>query len=138
MTNKTNTFQKKQETKELRKSIRNEVKKFCNQKLSHDVFQHSVSISNRNIKEILNQPHKFFDKKNYAILELDKLFQKSIYLGKLNKQHIEDGFSSFLFKTTIENENSWIIVRKYDTTPQYCLYCISDSDALMQHLVKTL
>lgn len=98
MTNKTNTFQKKQETKDLRKSIRKEAKKFCNQ----------------------------------------KLFQKSIYLGKLNKQHIEDGFSSFLFKITIENENFWIIVRKYDTTPQYCLYCISDSDTLMQYLVKTL
>ncbi|MBR4917767.1 MAG: hypothetical protein IKZ52_00935 [Bacteroidales bacterium] len=138
MTNKNSTTQKKQKTKDLRKNIRKEAKKFCGQKILHAVFRHGVSISNRNIKEILNQPHKHFDKKNLAILELDKLFQQSIYLGSLKKQHPGDYFTSFLFKTTIENEDSWIIVRKYDTTPQYYLYCISDSDSLMQYIVKTL
>lgn len=85
MTNKNSTTQKKQKTKDLRKNIRKEAKKFCGQKILHAVFRHGVSISNRNIKEILNQPHKHFDKKKPGYIGTGQTFPTVHLFRKFEK-----------------------------------------------------
>jgi hypothetical protein len=96
-------------------------------------FPHSVTVSARNIKEILNQPHKHYREKNESVLHLDKLFEQSLYLGELDRRKGVD-FDSFLFQTTIGNECSWIIVRKYDRGKDYIIYSISDQSNLLTHI----
>ena len=102
----------------------------------NEKFNKTVKISNRNIKELTNQPHKHYNEKNEAILKIDELFRDSDYLGELTKEHPDDNFSSFLFETEIAAEKSWIIVRKYDTTSSYLIYSISDSEEIVNYVKK--
>jgi len=98
-------------------------------------FPHVVTISVRNIKEILNQPHKHYVEKNESLLGIKRLFENSKFFGKLVRREKED-FDSFLFGVWIANEPSWIIVRKYDRGGQCFIYSISDQASLLDHLEK--
>lgn len=100
----------------------------------NEKFNKKVVISNRNIKELTNQPHKHYNEKNEAILRIDELFRNSDYLGELKKEHSDDDFSSFLFETKIANEKSWIVVRKYDRGTDYLIYSISDQPSITNYL----
>ena len=127
---------------EERKAIatrRKELKKLASliigKQLINLEFRHSVYVTARNIKEILNQPHKHYAEKNEAVLQLETLFETSKYLGRLNRKEGDD-FSSFLFQTSIANSPSWLIIRKYDRSNEYCIYTISDQSSLLNYLEK--
>ena len=123
--------------KERRKQLRDKAKVlFRNVKMTNKDFNHEVVISVRNIKEILNQPHKNLNEKNEAILEIDKLFSSSTFKGELSKENETDGFTSYIFEIQIADSKSWIIVRKYDTTREFWIYSISDQEYLLKHLKK--
>lgn len=131
-----NRFGSIEQIRQRRKEIRKEAKKFADMDFFNEKFNKTVKISNRNIKELTNQPHKHYNEKNEAILKIDELFRDSDYLGKLTKEHPDDNFSSFLFETEIAAEKSWIIVRKYDTTSSYLIYSISDSEEIVNYVKK--
>ena len=96
-------------------------------------FPFPVTVSKRNIKEILNQPHKHYSEKNESILRLKSMFEESIYQGELTRRADED-FNSYLFETEIANEPSWFIIRKYDRGTEYLIYSISDQSELKSHI----
>ena len=103
--------------------------------MQHAVFPYIVTISIRNVKEILNQPHKHYVEKNESLLKIRNLFEDSKYHGELVRRAEED-LDSFLFETEIADEPSWIIVRKYDRGGQCFIYSISDQASLLDHLKK--
>ena len=96
-------------------------------------FPFPVTVSKRNIKEILNQPHKHYAEKNESILRLKSLFEESMYQGELTRRADED-FNSYLFQTEIAKEPSWFIIRKYDRGSDYLIYSISDQPDLKSHI----
>lgn len=98
-------------------------------------FPFPVTVSKRNIKEILNQPHKHYVEKNESILRLKSMFEESKFQGELTRRADED-FNSFLFETEIANEPSWFIVRKYDRGNDYLVYSISDQQELKSHIMS--
>ena len=118
-----------------RKELRKLASPIIGKQLYNKAFSHSVIVTAHNIKEILNQPHKHYTEKNEAVLQIESLFESSKYLGKLDRKK-GDHFSSFLFQTSIANDPSWFIVRKYDRGEEYCIYTISDQPNLLIHLEK--
>lgn len=98
-------------------------------------FPFPVTVSKRNIKEILNQPHKHYAEKNESILRLKSMFEESKFQGELTRRADED-FNSFLFETEIANDPSWFIVRKYDRGNDYLVYSISDQQELKSHIMS--
>ena len=116
-----------------RRRIKKEASLMAGLPMCHPAFPHVVTISVRNIKEILNQPHKHYIEKNESLLEIKCLFVNSKFFGKLVRREKED-FDSFLFEIWIANEPSWIIVRKYDRGGDCFIYSISDQSSLLDHL----
>ena len=71
----------------------------------------ALSLNVSGIKEWLNQPHKHYAEKNEALLQLPELLLNSEYLGAKpdpkGRDYIRNGH---IFKTTIAEEISWIII----------------------------
>lgn len=129
-------FVAKQIIKKRRTEIKEEAKKFKDVIFENKNFKNNVVLSNRNIKEILNQPHKHLYEKNESLLKIDEIYRESEYLGMLTKDKKTDNFDSYLFETTIANQKSWIIVRKYDLSKEYSIYSISDQKGLKKFIKK--
>ena len=100
------------ETKKRRKEIKEMAKALLvGQVLSHPYFPHDIYINVSGIKEWLNQPHKHYAEKNEALLQLQELLLKSEYLGTKTDPKGRDFIKTgHIFKTTIAQEASWIIV----------------------------
>ena len=84
-------------------------------------FPHKVTITERSIKEWLNQPHKYFDDKNKLLLKIQEVFQNSSYKGVSHFKEIP----AHIFEITLCGEKSWIVVREYPDG--FRLHSISDS-----------
>ena len=98
--------------RQRRKEIRDEAKRILIGKvLYHPYFPHDIYINVSGIKEWLNQPHKHYAEKNEALLQLPELLMASEYLGAKpdpkGRDFIRNGH---IFKTTIADEASWIII----------------------------
>jgi len=102
------------EIKQRRKEIREQAKTILiGQVLSHPYFPHDIYINMSGIKEWLNQPHKHYIEKNEALLSLPSLLNDSEYLGSVTDPKGRDYIiASHLFKATINEDSSWIIVNE--------------------------
>ena len=83
-----------------RKIIRAEARASLSSKSFYNAnFPHQVKITGAGIKEWLNQPHKHIREKNRELLNLEKLFNESKYLGPTidKKERIRHHVASFLF-----------------------------------------
>lgn len=84
-----------------------------------------IGFSNSGIKEAINQPHKHYDEKNKAIRNIVELLKNAQYV-----KYAEDVkarcFGFYYFKTTINDFDSFIVVKKnYDNTLRF--YSIVDN-----------
>lgn len=115
-----------------RKIIRAEARASLSSKSFYNAnFPHQVKITGAGIKEWLNQPHKHIREKNRELLNLEKLFNESKYLGPtIDKKEREDVACSHIFETIIANEKSWIIVHE-KKWGEYVIHSISDSDKVV-------
>lgn len=115
-----------------RKIIRAEARASLSSKSFYNAnFPHQVKITGAGIKEWLNQPHKHIREKNRELLNLEKLFNESKYLGPtIDKKEREDVACSHIFETIIANEKSWIIVHE-KKWGKYVIHSISDSDKVV-------
>ena len=116
------------ETKQRRKEIKEIAKALLvGQVLSHPYFPHDIYINVSGIKEWLNQPHKHYVEKNEALLKLTTLLYESEYLGAVKDPKGRDYITaSHLFRTTIGEDDSWIIVN--ETIWNECwIHSISDN-----------
>ena len=116
------------EIKQRRKAIREHAKSILiGQVLSHPYFPHDVYINMSGIKEWLNQPHKHYAKKNEALLFLPQLLSEAEYLGAVpDPKRREYILASHLFKTTIEDSDSWIVVNE-TIWNEFLIHSISDN-----------
>lgn len=100
-------------------------KKFENKDVSW-----KATMSNRRIKEWLNQPHKHIADKNEALLDLEKLFRNAEYVTNIKDDKNRQGVkTSHVFKTKIGGESSWIIVHEMKW-PEYQIYSIADNNPI--------
>lgn len=97
-------------------------------------FQKDIQITGRGIKEWLNQPHRYYEKKNEMLLDIASVIKDAEYLGEGSDKH-DPTIKAHLFETEINNEKSWIIIREsFDGKVR--LHSISDSDNILKLIKK--
>lgn len=120
--------------RQRRKEIKQEAKTLLTQQFSNTNFNKQITISKTGIKEWLNQPHKFVETKNEMLLDIADIMQHSKYLGSGVDKH-NDSVIAHIFEVTIENENSWIIVREYYNGECH-IHSISDNANILTYIQK--
>ena len=116
------------ELRQRRKEIRVLAKSLLlGQVLSHPYFPHEIFINVSGIKEWLNQPHRHYAEKNEALLCLPELLANSEYVDSVvdpkGRSYI---ITSHLFRTTIGNSDSWIIVNE-TIWNEFLVHSVSDN-----------
>lgn len=124
----------KDELKKLRAEIREKAQFLKDKVLKNGQFGKDIHVSGTNIKEWLNQPHKWIVDKNKMLLDVEKVIAEAPYLGSGPDKHDPD-ITMHLFETTLHNEKSWIIVREL-IDGSVKLHSISDSEDILKHLTK--
>lgn len=94
-----------------------------------------ITLTNRGVKEWLNQPHKHFAEKNEMLLNIGNVIEKAKYLGYGADKH-DPMIKAHLFETKISGDKSWIIVREFPNG-NTVIHSISDSDGILNLLKKT-
>ena len=97
-------------------------------------FRKDIQVTGRGIKEWLNQPHKYYEKKNEMLLDIASVIKNAEYIGEGPDKH-DPTIKAHLFETKINNEKSWIIVREsFDGVVR--LHSISDRDNILKHIKR--
>ena len=117
--------------KQRREEIRKEaISLYEGTEFSNNDVSWTATMSNRRIKEWLNQPHKHIAEKNEALLNMREIFRNAEYLGDIKDDKNRRGVvTSHIFKTKIAGEDSWIIVHEMEW-PEYQIYSIADNNPL--------
>ena len=117
-----------------RKEIKQEAKTLAGRTFSNRTFDKPISITNTDIKEWLNQPHKHIEAKNELLLEIGEVVQNAEYLGAGPDKHILDVTAHF-FEIEIKTEKSWIVVREHPDGECH-IHSISDNVSILKHIQK--
>lgn len=112
--------------KERAKELKTEAAFLREEVLTNKQFAHDVTISQKKIKEWLNQPHKFYREKNELLLDLPEVFKKAKYKGETIDPKVRPGVAkSHIFEIELCGEPSYIIVHEM-TWHEYQIHSISD------------
>lgn len=93
-----------------------------------------IRISNRGIKEWINQPHKHKAEKDKALLRLPEVLDSSKYIGYGVDKH-DPRVKAHLYETIIGGDRSWIVVREFKDKTKL-LHSISDSVNIIKIIDK--
>jgi hypothetical protein len=124
---------------EQQKARRDEIEEIArrtvlNQEIQVPEIGKIAKISNKRIKEWVNQPHKFFEAKNEALLRLKSLIEGGTYIGgdldKRNKDVI-----AHLVEVDIATGKSWVIIREF-RNGTLTIHSISDSESIIYKVLK--
>jgi len=118
------------------------IDKLCNKvEIIRDELHSPISFNERGIKEAFNQPHKFKESKNAALNDIDKILKTAHYEGFVEKAHLPKKhqkntmpIGSHIFKTLIENEPTYLIVREYKDGIRF--YSLSDNEKVILGINK--
>lgn len=124
----------KDELKKLRAEVKEKAQFLKERILRNEQFGKDIRVSGTNIKEWLNQPHKWIVEKNKMLPDIEKVIAEAPYLGCGPDKHDPD-ITMHLFETTVHDEKSWIIVREL-IDGSVKLHSISDSEDILQYLTK--
>lgn len=117
-----------------RKKIREAVKDLPDQQFSNARFPKPITISNKGIKEWINQPHKHLAAKNELLTGIAHVIKNSIYLGCGVDKH-NASVTVHIFETVVGGEKSWVIVRELPSGD--CrIHSISDNKSILQYIQK--
>lgn len=94
-----------------------------------------IRISNRGIKEWINQPHKHKAEKDKALLDIEKILSESKYIGAGIDKH-RDSNIVHLYEVLINGDKSWLVVREFPNKIKL-LHSISDNESITR-IVKKL
>ncbi len=120
--------------RQRRKEIKQEAKTLAGRTFFNRTFDKPISITNTDIKEWLNQPHKHIEAKNEMLLEIGEVVQNAEYLGAGPDKHIPDVVAHF-FEIEIKAEKSWIVVREHPDGGCH-IHSISDNASILKHIQK--
>ena len=119
------------EAKDRRKAIRQlAIETLLAREFMLPTLNVSATISNRGIKEWLNQPFYDAEVKNEALLDLPNLIKNAVYCGSGVDKHFQEVILH-LFETTIGGRKCWIIVRQ-NHTGEYLIYSVSDNETILK------
>ncbi len=116
------------------KELRTEAKPLTRQIFLHPDIDKEMVITNKGIKEWLNQPHQNYVQKNELLLGLENLIHSAKYVGFGADVHRSDVIVH-LFEVKILETKSWIIVREYPDG-KIIIYSISDSPNILKIIKK--
>lgn len=123
------------EQRARRNEIKAEAKKLLHGvEMRNDGFDKPMTISNKAIKEWLNQPFADYMEKNEALLTLPKLIKDAQYLGRGTDEHDADA-KMHLFETLIGHTKSWVIVREMHGG-KCVIHSISDQPKILDYLTN--
>ena len=90
-----------------------------------------IVFKNNGIKEALNQPHRCYEEKNVAIMDIVNLIETAVYEG--NAIDTKGSCLQFhYFKTTISSDDSFIVIKEnHDGT--HIFYTIVDRRKQEKH-----
>lgn len=122
-----------QATKDRRKAIRQlAVETLVGKQIALPQIGSAATISNRGVKEWLNQPFTDIDVKNEALLDLQSLLDNAVYRGSGIDEHMATA-TMHLFETEIGGCKCWVVVRQFhDGT---CLiWSVSDNPSILDNI----
>ncbi len=113
---------------ELRKAIKDFAKSKLISKveINRKIEGKIISFNMKGIKEAINQPHKFYDKKNKAIFNVLKLIQEGKYIGFYDDIKIPKRCIGFHYLETIICEEISFIILKENFDGKVVFYSIVD------------
>lgn len=118
------------------KELRRECQPLSQAVFTNPGFPHSAVMSNADIKEWLNQPHKYYREKNEILLSLESVFRKAKYMGTTIDPKRRPGVKqSHLFEIDICGEKNCLIVHEM-TWHEYKIHGVSDSRRLWEMAKK--
>ena len=121
----------KSDIKEIKKEAR---KILQGSMLTHPEFSGKILVSRNSIDEWTNQPHIHYAEKNRMILYIDRVIKQSTYIDRVEDISGKPGTKwVHLFETTIQGDNTWIIVKEYQDGNKI-LYSISDSPNVLNDI----
>lgn len=122
--------------RESAKNARLRAKPLQGKTINNPDFAFPVKISKRTLQEWTNQPFKYYYEKNAMLLNIEKIFAESTYLGTAeNHKNVTHLVQSHIFETQVRGENALIIVREYDWG-EYILHSLSEGGELYKHIEK--
>lgn len=81
----------------------------------YNASKHSATMSGRNIKEWLNQPHKNYAYKNRLLLELEDVLQEATFIKTVENKTGGDFARQFhYYRVTLQGEPSYIVLRELE------------------------
>ena len=99
-------------------------KKKARELLANKTFRDNITLSNRSIKEWLNQPHIERNIKDRALFNIENLLQNAEYKGSGIDKH-SSKVIVHLYEILLGFHKSWIVVREFSWGRQ--LYSVSDN-----------
>ncbi len=117
-----------------RREIREAVKDLPEQRFSNARFPKPITISNKGIKEWLNQPHKHLAAKNEILAGIADVIKNSTYLGSGVDIH-NASMAVHLFETMVGGEKSWVVVRELPSG-ECRIHSISDNESILKYIQK--
>ncbi len=115
------------------KELRREAKPLTKKTFKRSDVGLDMTISNKGVKEWLNQPHTQQYIKNELLLDLDNLMKSAKYIGKGVDKH-NANVEVHLFEVDIMSAKSWVIVREHKGVAS--IYSISDSPSIVDKIKK--
>lgn len=94
-------------------------------------FRDEITITNKGIKEWLNQPHKHKAEKDKAIFQIDELLSNAEYKGWVIDIH-NSQLKSRIYEVKIGGDPSYLIVREFAWGRQ--LHSVTDSNSILKHI----
>ncbi len=109
-------------------------KKKARELLANKTFRDNITLSNRSIKEWLNQPHKYKKEKDKAIFHIAELLNDSQYIGNGIDKH-DPQIIVHLYRVKLGDEYSHIVVREFKDGVKN-VHSISDSQNIVNKIIK--
>lgn len=97
------------------------------------VLNVSATISNKGVKEWLNQPHEHIEEKNELLLNIESVLKNASYIGSGVDLH-DQTTMAHLYEISIKGDKSWIIIREMNNG-DIKIHSISDSKDIVYKIL---
>lgn len=111
------------------------LKNIAGKYVDHKELNAQIKMTTTGIKEFLNQPHKHYEDKNKLIKKIDKILEKSTYMGWTDYKLKPGIIKNHIFEITLKGDKAWLIVRE-SSNGDMNFYSISDSEKVLIGIKK--
>lgn len=112
------------------------IKKLQTKVIAHREIEEKIYFNPGGIKHAFDQPFKKKELKNQAIEYMDTILQKSEYLGFSTYKQSRNSKGAYIFKTFIDDVETYLIVKHNNDDNKFYFYSVSDSEKVGSNLIK--